>query len=90
MEQEKRFICVYLCSSVEKICPNLFCTDFRLQIGVCDCVRQPAIDRFNFLTAYSAVAFNEYEYKLAQQSLSTKTFVDLKSSGKFSGEKGWM
>jgi hypothetical protein len=32
MEQEMRFICVYLCSSVEKICPDLFCTDlvFRL------------------------------------------------------------
>jgi hypothetical protein len=27
MEQKKRVICVYLCSSVEKICPDLFCTD---------------------------------------------------------------
>jgi hypothetical protein len=34
MEQEKRFICVYLCSSVEKICPNLFCADLERRLSI--------------------------------------------------------
>jgi hypothetical protein len=45
MEQEKRFICVYLCSSVEKIYRNLFGADLeKIVLSSFDDGLRPAAD----------------------------------------------